>query len=1057
MGKSAPKFKDIDLDDIYKNGKRPAKPMATKLARKRMKSAKETCGAVLESPDNKGNANIKKGNIAEAANASPETALSDAKLELAARVKNAVDTINEKAFDAQGIISEGTPDQADKHDEAEIISATQNAKTEVAQTAEQAQAKLSLIDITAKITEEPVPDLGKNLSEQAKFDKDREIYVDALKKAFITEKEKSYRESLQDDYQKFEKMEPLIQDGERLYAEFKSLCNQLPSKSAIKYQQSLDELMKRNKIIQASGDEITPLKQSVDGLNNLNNKIKEYIDRQARKKPQTNKPVLKIVPVNQASNGEERRRSEMEDWLKDNQRTSHEELFKNNTEEPKQKKPVVIDETIVYDEGNMPGASTEDEIYAGYKLDDAERKIEEMKSETRRRSDISDWLKDNQGNGREASPETSTKEARETKPKAGAEEVNAIEQEFEDMAPVDKEKIGIGVHNFGFAIEKWKQEKLAKIIEGLIPKKKSGEAIQDQGTLARFMHSLKENRQREARNAEDKIIEISDRKKENKTTDLFKHKFGNWGKPIVNIIKYGRIVTDFTGVTFALPLRYMMLCAHAFSEGTDAMKTARLENEKVIEKTRIKDIEEAAREAWRIYNQAKGDKDAVSKEELQRAYAKNIPKDLLTRLAKAPEPGTSSSILEKVFRRDAAGIIKRIDRKINEVEHSSRPAEVKAEETQKILTRFKDYLDDYDAIISRYGTVDTLAMAAKYANFAGKTTVNAMMVETLAESVYKLYQKFPEILSYSQNRLGSLFAGANSGEKPEVTPAPRPAGAPSPAADDKSDYARNAVVSDLAGNENSALSDQSKTEQPADASKLQPENASLEQESLKPASDIKAEITNTSGSRLAHFHGNPNGGVMEIERGSIEGALKDFLINQEGLDPEAAGQAADEAARDYATKMKIDFDQLNHIHSGAKISFTVEGGKVNISGLQDDGFGGLKIEENGNTADIGNEAAYEPLKNHPGKMELPVPKQFNSEELDALKDQKKIIFQNGGLEKIVDYYADHKGLNTEQKDYMQILLKRLSDESIHKSRPMMLKAIGSALKAYMSLSDKTEA
>ena len=139
------------------------------------------------------------------------------------------------------------------------------------------------------------------------------------------------------------------------------------------------------------------------------------------------------------------------------------------------------------------------------------------------------------------------------------------------------------------------------------------------GTIGRFFSSLAETYKKDENNAQ-KAIEQREKSK----TSL--HQLQNVGYLTGNILKYGRTVADIVGWTVGSPLRYVMLGAQFFSRGAEAAKEARLKNQEVIEKTRVKDIDEAAEEAWKIYEQAKleQDKGEISKGALEKAYAKNL-------------------------------------------------------------------------------------------------------------------------------------------------------------------------------------------------------------------------------------------------------------------------------------------------------------------------------------------------------------------------------------------------------------------------------------------------
>ena len=59
----------------------------------------------------------------------------------------------------------------------------------------------------------------------------------------------------------------------------------------------------------------------------------------------------------------------------------------------------------------------------------------------------------------------------------------------------------------------------------------------------------------------------------------------------------------FGVISAGSPLRYAMMGSMAFSRGAEGLKEVRLENEELIDKTRIQDADKAAEEAWRIYEE----------------------------------------------------------------------------------------------------------------------------------------------------------------------------------------------------------------------------------------------------------------------------------------------------------------------------------------------------------------------------------------------------------------------------------------------------------------------
>ena len=286
------------------------------------------------------------------------------------------------------------------------------------------------------------------------------------------------------------------------------------------------------------------------------------------------------------------------------------------------------------------------------------------------------------------------------------EEEKKIEAEIEKMPDIERGKIGFGFHNLDFFTQEGKSRNMAKICERFA----SGE-----GTIGRFFSAMAGTY----------------RKNENMTKKRseggFFGGFQNKTFLLGNIMKYGRTMADVVGWTAGSPLRYVMLGAQFFSRGAEAAKEARLKNEEVIEKTRIKDIDEAAEEAWRIYEMAqeKFGGENVSKENLEKAYAENLPQDLLNRLKKS-EPGMATGILSKIFQK--------ILRK--DVEFA-----IKHGKFSKFS--FDNRLKEFDRLIGHYGTVDALAIGARYAETAGKAVIAGVQIETVA----LLMQRLPEIMS----------------------------------------------------------------------------------------------------------------------------------------------------------------------------------------------------------------------------------------------------------------------------------------------------------------------
>ena len=293
------------------------------------------------------------------------------------------------------------------------------------------------------------------------------------------------------------------------------------------------------------------------------------------------------------------------------------------------------------------------------------------------------------------------------------EEGKKIRGELEKLPEDERKKIGLGLRNVGFFVQEWKSRRLAEVC-GKIVSDKQPESIRS------FLSSLAETYKKDEKSAREKI----EKREESGSAG---QRVQNVGYLVGNIMKYGRTVADVVGWTAGSPLRYAMAGGQFFSRVSEAAKEARLKNEKVREATRIKNEEEAADEAWKIYEMAisksQTSKKGVRKEDLNRAYAENLPEDLLNRL-KRSEPGTASGMLSRlgqtILRKDVEWAIKH-----GKFSESS----------------FKKRLAEYDKMVGHYGTVDALAMGARYAESGGKAVVAGVQLE----SAYMLVKNLPAI------------------------------------------------------------------------------------------------------------------------------------------------------------------------------------------------------------------------------------------------------------------------------------------------------------------------
>lgn len=317
-----------------------------------------------------------------------------------------------------------------------------------------------------------------------------------------------------------------------------------------------------------------------------------------------------------------------------------------------------------------------------------------------------------------------------------------IREEITEMPKEEREKIGFGLNNMGFYTQERKNSFFSKVFEG------AAKQFDKKSTMGRWLESFSQDYTKDAEKARKKMEQIEKGKK---------HRFGNIVSLTGNVLRYSRVVADVVGYTAGSPFRYVMMAGMFFSRGAEAAKEARLKNEEVIDKTRVHDIDQAAEEAWKVYGQAKAGKEEVSKEDLEKAYQENIPEDLLKRLKKGAEPGTASGILQKIIRKDVELSVKGIEKKIKKIETDEKlSSKEKKLQQEKIINKYSKHLNDLDAMVSQYGTVDGLAMGAKYTKTAAKAAVGAMMVETAGLAIHKLWESLPNIMSTTEASAADL-------------------------------------------------------------------------------------------------------------------------------------------------------------------------------------------------------------------------------------------------------------------------------------------------------------
>ncbi len=188
------------------------------------------------------------------------------------------------------------------------------------------------------------------------------------------------------------------------------------------------------------------------------------------------------------------------------------------------------------------------------------------------------------------------------------------------------------------------------------------------GTVGRFVNELKNSFVRDAAEAEKKGLDIQEGRNKGKFRQL-----GNVGLLSGNVLKYGRIVADVCGASIADPFRYAMMGGMITARAAEAGKEARFKSDALLEKTQIKDADEAAEEAWRIYDKAGGSATTegggmgATAETIKNAYLRQMPKDIQERLEE--DPGVALNFMQKMMRKQIELSLRNLGTKIREISY----------------------------------------------------------------------------------------------------------------------------------------------------------------------------------------------------------------------------------------------------------------------------------------------------------------------------------------------------------------------------------------------------
>ncbi|MBL7154986.1 MAG: hypothetical protein ISS88_00570 [Candidatus Portnoybacteria bacterium] len=312
------------------------------------------------------------------------------------------------------------------------------------------------------------------------------------------------------------------------------------------------------------------------------------------------------------------------------------------------------------------------------------------------------------------------------------EEWEITQKEIKEMPEQKKFQLGRGLSNLGYA----SQEIKGRFFGGVLEKVSS--LTKEKGAMNRFLNSYAEQYTKQ--------VEQAKRAREKSYSGKLER-----GAGILrlggNILRYGRILWD---LNYANPLRHVMAASMLIGRTAEAAKEARFKNEEVIDKTRVKDIDAAAEEAWKIHQEAEKKAEAgkeVSKEDLDRAYRDFLPEDLKKRLQENPD-GVASNIVRKVIQKDIEWSVKRIDKKLTKIEQNEKlSAEERELRKEQLLKRQEKFLQELDGMVANAGTIDLIAYGCRMTEKTGKAVTIAMMIDTIG--------RLPQMLSSITENVGA--------------------------------------------------------------------------------------------------------------------------------------------------------------------------------------------------------------------------------------------------------------------------------------------------------------
>lgn len=318
-------------------------------------------------------------------------------------------------------------------------------------------------------------------------------------------------------------------------------------------------------------------------------------------------------------------------------------------------------------------------------------------------------------------PEGSETESKETR----APKDESIEGAIGEMSPKEREQAGRGFFYWNDILREYRGKFFGDIFDKA--SKIAGKDF-EKTTGGRFLKGFAKTYRDEAARAEKARI------KEKGSVGKLVGAAGLMG----NALRYGRVIADFG---YALPYRGYMGLAMFFGRAGEAAKHARFMNEEIQEQHRVESVDEAAEEAWKIYEEAKNKSEGkpVSRESLEEAYVADISENVIKRLAKNPPGSVGIGLLRRMVEKELQ-IRNKVPGGLSE-----------------------QYLRDLDSLVTYTGTVDSVAYAARSAEKLSKGAALLLTVDTAyrgAKGVARILSKITD--TFEHNPLPEFLSASST-------------------------------------------------------------------------------------------------------------------------------------------------------------------------------------------------------------------------------------------------------------------------------------------------------